>query len=69
VLAQENGLVSFEVSDDGEGFDPSSTDRGDGLTTMGDRLDAMAGTLTVRSAPGEGATIAGEIPLDAQVRG
>jgi signal transduction histidine kinase len=69
VLAQENGSVSFEVSDDGEGFDPTSTDRGDGLATMGDRLDAMAGTLTVRSAPGKGTTVAGEIPFDAQVRG
>jgi signal transduction histidine kinase len=30
---------------------------------MVDRLDAIDGTLDVRSAPGEGATVTGRIPV------
>lgn len=68
LVVQENGSITFEVSDDGAGFDPRGTERGDGLTTMGDRVEAVGGTLSVRSAPGAGTTVAGEIPLDRPVR-
>ena len=58
--------LSFEVADDGEGFDPASRPLGSGLTNMRDRLDALGGSLDVRSAPGSGTTVAGRIPLDGQ---
>ena len=60
-LAQTNGELTFEVVDDGGGFDPSETGYGTGLQGMADRLDALGGTLEVRSAPGAGTTITGRV--------
>ncbi len=54
--------VMFEVVDDGNGFDPTTTGYGTGLQGMADRLDALGGRLEVRSAPGEGTTVAGRVP-------
>jgi signal transduction histidine kinase len=57
------GLV-FDVTDDGAGFDTSSSaGRGHGFVNMSDRLGAIGGTLRVESEPGRGTTIAGSIPL------
>ena len=64
-LSQANGLLTFEVSDDGRGFDPGAAERGSGLQGIADRLAALGGTLTVRSAPGEGTTIAGSLRVEA----
>jgi len=33
---------------------------------MADRLDALGGSLTVRSAPGTGTTVVGRVPVDVQ---
>ncbi len=55
--------LSFSVTDDGDGFDPESTPMGAGLTNMTDRIDALGGTLSVRSAPGAGTTISGRLPM------
>jgi signal transduction histidine kinase len=62
-LSQEDGELRFEISDDGEGFDASATSYGTGLQGMTDRLAAIGGELTVRSAPGVGTTIRGAIPV------
>ena len=64
-VSQSNGSLTFEVADDGRGFDPGAAERGSGLQGMADRLAALGGTLTVRSAPGEGTTIAGVLPVEA----
>jgi signal transduction histidine kinase len=48
-------VVTF--TDDGNGFDPESVSRGDGLTHMADRVDAAGGILSVDSSPGHGTTI------------
>ena len=61
-LSDEEGL-SFEVTDDGLGFDPSSTGYGTGLQGMADRLDAIGGTLEIRSRPGSGTTVTGRVPV------
>ncbi len=56
------------VSDDGVGFDPSSSGlraRHLGLTSMEERASALGGNLIVESAPGEGSTIRAEVPVDA----
>jgi signal transduction histidine kinase len=53
--------VRFEVRDDGCGFDPTQTGYGTGLQGMADRLAAIGGELSVRSAPGAGTTIEGAI--------
>jgi len=60
-LSNGNGELRFEVTDDGRGFDSASTGYGTGLQGMADRLAAVGGELTVRSAPGSGTTIAGSV--------
>jgi signal transduction histidine kinase len=61
-LAQTNGELRLEVTDDGSGFDTVEMSYGTGLQGMADRLDAIGGTLRVASTPGEGTTIHGRIP-------
>lgn len=66
-LARDDLLVT--VRDDGGGFDPDSAQRralsGDhvGLPALYDRINAMGGSLEVRSAPREGTTLAASFPL------
>jgi signal transduction histidine kinase len=61
-LAQANGELRFEVTDDGRGFETSGSGHGTGLQGMADRLDAIGGMLEVRSALQRGTTISGRIP-------
>jgi signal transduction histidine kinase len=63
-LAQSNGDLTFEVSDDGAGFDTDRTSYGTGLRGMADRIEVIGGVLEVRSAPGRGTSITGRIPTD-----
>ena len=63
-LADGAGTLAFEVTDDGRGFDPGSTGYGTGLQGMADRLDALGGSLEVRSTPGQGTTVAGRVPRE-----
>ena len=63
-LAQSDGSLIFEVTDDGRGFDPDAAERGSGLQGIADRLAALGGTLDVRSTPGTGTTIAGSLPVE-----
>ncbi len=57
----EDGRISFEVEDDGQGFDVTTMKRGAGLTNMEDRLDALGGELLISSSPGHGSTISGSL--------
>jgi signal transduction histidine kinase len=66
-LADEEGRLRFEVEDDGVGFDPLAVRAGMGLQGMADRVAALGGTIEVRSAPGAGATILGQIPVTGDV--
>ncbi|WP_372515943.1 GAF domain-containing sensor histidine kinase [Streptantibioticus silvisoli] len=55
----------LRVTDDGRGFETTAVRRAGrhlGLVSMRDRATAVAGLLTVRSAPGEGTTIELEVP-------
>ncbi len=63
ILAQSNGHLTFEVVDDGRGFDPASQGNGTGLQGIADRLGALHGELTVRSAPGAGTRVRGRIEV------
>lgn len=60
-LSSTDGALTFEVADDGVGFDSHSTTHGTGLQGMADRLDAIGGRLEVQSSPGAGTTITGRI--------
>jgi signal transduction histidine kinase len=63
-LAARDSLVSIRVEDDGCGFDPEEAamrSRRLGLTSMRERAEALGGTLSIESEPGEGTTIAVEV--------
>jgi signal transduction histidine kinase len=60
----DDGLLQFEVRDDGEGFDPDAVESGVGLTSMRDRLGAVGGDLHIVSSRGRGTRVVGRIPLD-----
>lgn len=66
-LAAEEGHIVFEVMDDGAGFDPTAVARGTGLQGMVDRVEAAGGVLEILSAPGEGKTVPGLVPVEAQI--
>jgi signal transduction histidine kinase len=70
VRVWNDGALRFEVSDDGAGFTPSQHADG-GLRNMRDRIDAVGGRLTVESAPMQGTSVRGLVPLGdrAQHRG
>jgi signal transduction histidine kinase len=56
-------MLTFAVADDGAGFEPARTGRGNGLINMRDRLTVVGGKLDVRSRPGTGTVVSGAIPL------
>jgi signal transduction histidine kinase len=61
-LSVSDGRLVFEVEDNGRGFEPDETKRGSGLTNMADRLEALGGSIEVRSSLGRGTTITGVLP-------
>jgi signal transduction histidine kinase len=63
VVGESDGVLRFEVRDDGRGFDPEGTHRGSGLQNVADRLDALGGTVELASSPGDGTVLIGCIPL------
>ena len=67
-LRRDRRAVRFSVSDDGVGFVPRSAGKGAGLTNMADRIGAVGGMLSVRSAPGEGTTVVGRVAIEASDR-
>jgi signal transduction histidine kinase len=64
-LSNGDGRLTFEVRDDGVGFDPAATGMGTGLQGMADRLGALGGTVDVTSSPGAGTTVRGSLPIGA----
>ena len=68
-LQAQNGTLRFTVSDDGTGYDARHTPMGSGLRNMADRLAALGGRLEVRSAPGQGTTITGQLPVSVSSSG
>jgi signal transduction histidine kinase len=66
-LADGDGTLRFEVADDGEGFDVGGSSYGTGLQGIADRLAALDGQIEIRSAPGEGTTVAGVLPVGSRV--
>ncbi len=70
-LSYMSTMVALDARDDGVGFDPSETatqvrgraSGGFGLKGMRERIEQAGGTLCVESAPGEGSTLAVELPM------
>ena len=59
----KDSTLAFTVRDDGKGFDSASVRRSSGLQNMRDRLEALGGSLDLESAPGNGTTVEGRVPL------
>jgi signal transduction histidine kinase len=67
------GCVALDARDDGIGFDPfqasaearDRTSGGFGLKGMRERVEQAGGSLSVESTPGEGTTLAVELPASA----
>ena len=56
--------LTLTISDDGVGFDVDSAwGKGLGLISMGERLEAVSGTFTIASKPGEGTKVSVFVPL------
>lgn len=55
--------LTFTVADDGAGFEPSVVRRGVGLRSLEERVEALGGTLVIRSSPGAGTTVTGRVPF------
>jgi signal transduction histidine kinase len=59
VRVRNGQLVTVEVRDDGVG----GAQEGTGLSGLRDRFEALRGSLTVDSPPGEGTVVRGQLPL------
>ncbi len=66
-LALEGNELCLSISDDGLGFDTTSTrPTSFGLVGMRERVLIMGGSLVLHSEPGEGTTLVVRVPLDPQ---
>ncbi len=64
-LRQQNGHLTFDVIDDGVGFDPKAVATGTGVQNMKDRVASLGGRLSLESQPGKGTSVSGRLPLAA----
>ncbi|QIL75157.1 ATP-binding protein [Hymenobacter sp. HDW8] len=65
-VVQEDGHVIISVEDDGQGFDPAQAKAeysGIGLTSIRNRVDLLAGTLSIDSRPGRGTIVSIELRI------
>jgi signal transduction histidine kinase len=64
-----DGSLTFEVADDGPGFDAARASDAHGLNGMRDRMAAIDGELAIRSSPRAGTTVTGRVPSEAVPEG
>ena len=62
-IATRGRELTFEVTDDGLGFDLGTVALGAGLHNMHDRVASLGGSLTINAGRGQGTRITGAIPL------
>jgi signal transduction histidine kinase len=62
-LMARRGRVILEVTDDGKGFGTQTPPGGLGLPSMRERAASVGGSLTIRSAPGEGTMVRLSVPV------
>jgi signal transduction histidine kinase len=63
VIGERDSMLRFSVTDDGPGFRKDEARLGAGMINMRDRMAAVGGELKIRSAPGQGTSISGQVPL------
>jgi signal transduction histidine kinase len=65
-LRAGTGAVALTISDDGVGFDViAAWGRGLGLISMNERVEAIGGSMTIRSSPGAGTRLEVAVPVEA----
>jgi two-component system, NarL family, sensor histidine kinase LiaS len=64
-IYRTEGQLRLEVNDDGRGFEPSaaSENKGIGLRSMRERVEALSGRMEIQAAPGKGTRLLLFIPL------
>jgi signal transduction histidine kinase len=62
-ISQLGDRLHMVITDNGRGFDLNSVQRGNGLTNLQERLQAMRGECRVESQPGSGTTVKFIVPL------
>jgi nitrate/nitrite-specific signal transduction histidine kinase len=62
VVNEADGVVRVQVRDDGRGFDPGASSLGFGVVGMRERVELLAGTLLIESAPASGTVVHAEVP-------
>jgi signal transduction histidine kinase len=67
VWLREGAELGFAVTDDGVGFVAAERDGGAGLGNMRARIEAVGGTIVMRSRPGAGTEVRGSVPLVADL--
>ncbi|HEX6869821.1 MAG TPA: ATP-binding protein [Micromonosporaceae bacterium] len=60
-----DGVLALEVRDDGTGIGQAGSDRGQGLTNLRDRVEALGGQLCIDSPGGIGTRVRAEFPIGA----
>ena len=60
-LREEPGIIAFEVSDDGPGFDVTHATPGRGLQHMRDRIHLHGGRVSIVSRAGAGTVVSGAV--------
>jgi signal transduction histidine kinase len=61
-LGSVHGHVELRIQDDGAGFDPNQSDRGQGIANMRARAEEFGGRFYLASGPGTGTSVAFSIP-------
>jgi two-component system, NarL family, sensor histidine kinase UhpB len=61
-ISRQNGSIALAVSDDGEGFDYATEQRGLGLDGMAERARLVNGEFEVKSRPGRGTKLRLTVP-------
>ncbi len=67
-LSTHDHRLTFEIADDGQGYESGFVPATGGLQNMTDRIGALGGELAIHSVPGSGTAILGSIPLEPQSR-
>jgi signal transduction histidine kinase len=61
-LGSVHGHVELRIQDDGAGFDPNQSSRGQGIANMRARAEEFGGKFYLASGPGNGTSVAFSIP-------
>jgi signal transduction histidine kinase len=62
-MTEDDDTLAVEIADDGSGFDTDQVGPGMGRLGMHERAALLEGTLTVRSAPGDGTRVEARVPV------